>query len=267
MTVETETTELETPDLDLSQVPDVVPVEDVKGLKSALSKIKEQSAADKARADQVTARLKELEKTLEKINPDEYTRLKAEEQETIKLREEMAKQRLTIENEFKTQYETLLEKERTARTESDQKYLAITKKENLYKPFAEAGGLAKYFPDFQRLVESYVVFGDDGSIQRVVDKNGTPQYVTDERDKKAREMTPTEFAMECRQGKHGPILKECFELYNKASGSGFNSGTKSGDGFVYLPKSEMSDFMAGGGDPEKAKENTKLVRAGKVRWT
>lgn len=251
---------------DVEAIPDKVPVEDVKGLKSTLIKYKERANAAEEAAKAQADRLAALEKTIEKINPEEYERLKTAEAESAKLRDEMAKLSTTLREELKREYDARAEIDQKAKIQAEEKFIELNRRSDTNRYFNEAGGIGKHFTSFDRLIRDHLEYAEDGTVKRVLDANKTPIYVTDEKNKKAREITAIEFFLECRQGKHGPILQNCFEPYNKASGSGFGAGVKGDDGVIYLPKSEMSEFMSGGGDPARAKENTLLVRQGKVRW-
>jgi hypothetical protein len=258
------TAEVDPLEVDTSTIPDTLPLEDVKGLKSAFDKLKQQLADAKKREEELNAyrtagSLTEIEELRKKL------------QESASYEEERGKIEHEIRTSIENEYRLLLTSEQQ-RAKDAHSELERQREETAYKElFMRTGGKMQNYDDFQRLVKGrYLDFDQEtGSFVNVRGADGKPLFVTDSKADGARNATAEDFCLKVRKGEITDALRSAFAPYDESSGSGFGTVGGGGSGVggkIMVPRSKMSDYLGGFGNTKKAIENTALVQAGKVEW-
>ena len=220
-------------DIDLSNIPDNLPTEDVRGLKSAFEKLKAQNAELK--------RLKEFEGLLEQgLSADQIK----SQMETIKRQQELESENEKRIAELKARFETEKEAElreyqnRLAKYQED--IAARDRRESIDSIFAAGGAIAtKSNIDAQsrrEYIASYLEFNEDNQVVGFKDADGKKLFVSDPNGPKGsvKDATVEDFVFKAQKGDYGPVLQAMFPPRNKAAGSQLPSFS-SGDANGYIP--------------------------------
>jgi hypothetical protein len=237
-------------ELDLEAVdslPDTLPTEDVRGLKSTLQKLKKELAEMRMQA-KLAERYRQA---LDNISPEEAERLKAELQSQKQLEEELLRVRSEVEQKIRSEYDqqlaatsAKLEAEAKARQE-------LEKRVAIERVFNGSGGKGGEFDVFYTLIANRVEYDPESrQVTRVLDDSGKPMYHD------GKPISLEEFMALARQGRCGSVLQAAFAPYNQATGAGVPSGTIGGDGVLYLRPNQLADFIKGDplGAPEKIRK-------------
>lgn len=225
--------------LDLSGIPDELPVEDVKGLKSTLEKLKAQLAELKPLKAKASI-LDEL--TTQGIDPSQIPAKLAELQRQQQTKEEVERQIAQIraqetaaQEEQRQVYEGQIAK-LAAEIQANQKQKALE------SVLAIAGGSASDYNDFSSIASRFIEFDESQQIKNFKDVDGKTLYVNDPSDVgKVRPATAYDFVVEVKKGKYGRALQAIVPALNQSAGSGIPSGPGiGGDGILRLTQAELN---------------------------
>lgn len=236
--------EIDPTELDVSQLPDEMPTENVKNLKSAFEKLKKELNVlkEKARAAE------QYQKALDNISPEEAAKLKETLEKQRQLEEEIARIRSETESNLRRDFEMQLAALSQQAQEEARRRQELEKRVTVERFFSKSGGRSSEFDLFYRTISDRIEYDPQtGAITRVLDNNGKPIY------ENGKPITPEEFMLKARQGHYGSMLQSAFEPFNKSSGAGLPSGVAGSDGVVYYHPSQLNELIKADpiGAPEK----------------
>lgn len=221
-------------EIDVSSLPDQLPTEDVRGLKSAFEKLKKELSAlkEKARAAE------QYQKALDNISPEEAAKLKESIEKQRQLEEEIARIRSETESTLRRDFETQLAALSQRAQEEAQRRQELEKRVTIERYFNRSGGRSGEFDTFYQTIANRLEYDPQtGSVTRILDSNGKPIY------ENGKPITPEEFMIKARQGHFGAMLQSAFEPYNKSSGAGLPSGVAGSDGVVYYHPDQINEIL------------------------
>ena len=201
-----------TNEIDLSSVPDQLPTEDVKGLKSAFEKQKQATQSAKKQLD-------DLRSMLNNKSPEEIQSALKELQEAREREEQLQLLRAEAETQVKKDREELELRHRKEIT-ALKTQLADKERSDVYmRLFTENGGVQNEWDTFNLVASRYWDYDPEKkAIIRFKKPDGTTLFA--ESGDGVKEATAKDFVLEIQNGTYGNALSQCFAPLNQSSGSG-----------------------------------------------
>lgn len=216
-------------DIDINSIPDQLPTEDVKGLKSTLEKYKKQ-----------VAQLKEYETLLNQgLTADQIQ----SQMQTLKQQQELQEQQERQMAELRAQYDQKHQEsisEYNRRLQELQRSMAERDRQDEIKSIFEKGGAIPPKSDLdaqgrREYISHFLEFNEDNKVVAFRDPNGKKLFV-DDKQGGVRDATVEDFVFKVQQGEYGEFMQAMFPPQNKASGSGLPAFSGSGmDKNGYIP--------------------------------
>lgn len=235
-------------EINVSTMPDQLPTEDVKGLKSAYQKVVEERNQLKA----IATKMQQLEAIVGTLAPDELKKLKEAENQRQELESRMAQMTSQIESNLKTTYEQQLNQVREETKREKDARIKLEKRNEIVSLFAKFNGKGEELENFLALAaETFEYDPEQKAIARILDK-GKPVFDD------GQPISPDKW-METLRAKGG-AYSACFDATNKSSGGGFVTGVSSAGGTQIYPASKMNEVYAS--DPDAPRK----VRQGLIKF-
>lgn len=246
--------------LDVSQIPDELPKENVAGLKSAFEKIKaqlnelkplkaksdilDQLTTQGISPDQIPAKLAELKR--QEVTAQEVERQIAQ----VQAREAAEREQLTqaYQSEIAKLNDTI---QKSRRKEAYESVLSI------------AGGSAADYEDFSSIASRFIEFDENQGIKSFKAPDGKTLYVNDDTVVgKVKPATAYDFVLKIKKGDYGRALQAIVPALNQATGSGLPSSVGiGGDGVLRITQAELNNM----GQWPPNDPRLKAVRANKIQ--
>ncbi len=229
-------------ELDVSSIPDQLPTEDVRGLKSTLEKLKAQ--VTELKGLQPKAQLID-QITQQGISTDELPARIAALKEQQKSEELLQQREAEIKAQAKAEQEQLQQRYQGEISKLTDQINAQTRRVQLEGVLGRAGGNVADYTDFAAIASRYIEFGDDQAISSFKDVDGSTLYVDDEKQVgKVRAATVDDFIIKAKSGAYGKALQSILPAINQSSGAGLpnSSGGSSGTGPIVLTQAQINNM-------------------------
>lgn len=227
--------------IDTSTIPDEIPTEDVKGLKSAFEKLKAQVTELKGLQPKA-ALVDEL--SSKGINPQDLPAKILALQEQQKA-QDLLEQKLAEERaRAKAEQEQISQQYQGKISELTQELNSQLRRTELESVLGKAGGNVTDYNDFAAIAGRYIEFGDDQQIAGFKAPDGSTLYVDDEKQVgKVRAATVQDFILKAKSGEYGKALQSILPAVNQSSGAGLpGSYGVNPDGPIRLTQAQIDNM-------------------------